>query len=936
MNQSFFARRSFAIMLIACFLMPFLWMGTKRTIRSNRNDVRDWLPDDFQETAVHGWFQKHFPHEQFVLASWEGCTLDDPRLELLARKLVPPQKDDSAGPADALEQTKAEDAEPQYFKSVYTGRSLMDDLQARYPEMTEEQILTRLEGSLIGKDHNKTCLVVTLTEEAKGKNLRPMLEKVRRLARECNIEPPKPQAAGNPFVRAIDNTAAFFGELVFGRKVPQEGIKLGGPPVDNVAIDIEGERTLFRLAGLSLFVGLVISWLCFRSVRLTVMVFFTAILATGTGMAAVFFSGQTCDAVLLSMPSLVFVLAISASIHIVNYYHDAIREHGLDGACQRGLAHGWGPCTIAALTTALGLGSLLASHVVPISKFGVYSAVGVMATLFWVFLFLPAWLHYWPSRRYAEQHASQDDATASEARILKFWRRVGGLVIRHNGWVAAGCLVVMVFFAVGVARVKTSIKLMKLFSADAEIIAHYGWLEHHIGPLVPMEVVIRVDNRNCRLSFVERMRLAQAVEEAVESLDEVGGALSAATFAPDIQPDGSQGGVLERIGGFDRRRLRDKILSKRLAKYRKQFREYLTVDTDVALADEALDPTLEELGITGPVTQTLRARKLVTLRAIESYGRDDSPRGPGKPLQERLTSIRGISPGEAGEIAARLDAWRTAHGEELWRVSARVEALSDLDYGYFVDRLVEVVEPVLDSYRETGVQGIEATYTGMVPLVYKTQHELMRGLFESLALAFVLIAFVMMIVLRSPTAGLLSMLPNLFPVVVIFGILGWTRILVDIGSMMTASVALGVAVDDTIHYLTWFRKGLDAGRDRKAAAMLAYERCGTAMTQTTVIGGLGLAVFAFSTFTPTQRFGMLMLMLLFAALIGDLVFLPAVLCGPAGRFFRTSKKARRRRPPQGDQPAEPASDQVVALPIGEVSAPSTVRHARTHRSHNAL
>ena len=63
------------------------------------------------------------------------------------------------------------------------------------------------------------------------------------------------------------------------------------------------------------------------------------------------------------------------------------------------------------------------------------------------------------------------------------------------------------------------------------------------------------------------------------------------------------------------------------------------------------------------------------------------------------------------------------------------------------------------------------------------------------------------------------------------------------------------------------------------------------MTQTTAIGGLGLFVFALSSFTPTQRFGTLMLALLTAALVGDLIFLPAILAGPLGRFFDVGRRA---------------------------------------------
>ena len=96
---------------------------------------------------------------------------------------------------------------------------------------------------------------------------------------------------------------------------------------------------------------------------------------------------------------------------------------------------------------------------------------------------------------------------------------------------------------------------------------------------------------------------------------------------------------------------------------------------------------------------------------------------------------------------------------------------------------------------------------------------------------------------------------------------------------------MGVAVDDTIHFLTWYRQALKKGLERLEAIKVAYAKVATAMTQTTLIAGFGLSAFAFSTFTPTQRFGTLMLFLLAAALIGDLVILPAVLASPLGKYF---------------------------------------------------
>jgi hypothetical protein len=101
---------------------------------------------------------------------------------------------------------------------------------------------------------------------------------------------------------------------------------------------------------------------------------------------------------------------------------------------------------------------------------------------------------------------------------------------------------------------------------------------------------------------------------------------------------------------------------------------------------------------------------------------------------------------------------------------------------------------------------------------------------------------------------------------------------------------------------------LDAGLARVEAIRGAYRRVARAMAQTTAIGGLGMAVFALSTFTPTQRFGTLMLVLMAAALVGDLVFLPALLVGPLGRLFGRGKKDKTRQVECKTQPAEPPSD----------------------------
>jgi predicted RND superfamily exporter protein len=113
---------------------------------------------------------------------------------------------------------------------------------------------------------------------------------------------------------------------------------------------------------------------------------------------------------------------------------------------------------------------------------------------------------------------------------------------------------------------------------------------------------------------------------------------------------------------------------------------------------------------------------------------------------------------------------------------------------------------------------------------------------------------------------------------------------------MTASVALGMAVDGTFHFLTFFRQALrgSAVAGRVAAVHEAYRHSAGALAQSALVCGIGILAFAASPFAPTRRFAWMLSLLVFAALVGDLVVLPALLTTRAGRWFRP---AGRRGPP---------------------------------------
>ena len=90
-RSTFFARHSRAIVVLVGLAFPFVVYGSIVAMQSNHNDIQEWLPVSFEETQEYNRFQRQFASDTFVLASWEGCTLDDSRLRrVLPRRRATP------------------------------------------------------------------------------------------------------------------------------------------------------------------------------------------------------------------------------------------------------------------------------------------------------------------------------------------------------------------------------------------------------------------------------------------------------------------------------------------------------------------------------------------------------------------------------------------------------------------------------------------------------------------------------------------------------------------------------------------------------------------------------------------------------------------------------------------------------------------------------
>ena len=175
--------------------------------------------------------------------------------------------------------------------------------------------------------------------------------------------------------------------------------------------------------------------------------------------------------------------------------------------------------------------------------------------------------------------------------------------------------------------------------------------------------------------------------------------------------------------------------------------------------------------------------------------------------------------------------------------------------------------------------GDEATlqYSGISHLFVRMTENLSRGQIYSYGAAFLMVFFMMIAVLKSLRLGLLSMIPNLLPIIVTLGLMGALQINLDFITLLIACIAIGIAVDDTIHFLVRFKREFEKHGTYEMASRKTLQSSGRAMLFTTLILCGGFLMFLPSKMVSIALFGGLVAFTVFMALVADFVIMPAIL-----------------------------------------------------------
>lgn len=329
------------------------------------------------------------------------------------------------------------------------------------------------------------------------------------------------------------------------------------------------------------------------------------------------------------------------------------------------------------------------------------------------------------------------------------------------------------------------------------------------------------------------------------------------TFDPD-HPEVAHMRIIEdQLGGF---------VPMEIVLTSSQPRWYLTADAWRKMVElqDFVDGQAGVLQTRSPVDLFAEIDRRLPGEPLSSASTDD-----GAGLEARLRTIQRLQNRYAAQGAVRRFA--TANGKQI-RLLIRIR---DSGTNFNLRLASSLQQKLSELFPESGP--VRPRLTGDAYVAAVALNGFIYDLLYSLLGVTALIFVVMGILLKSPRLGIISVAPNVAPLVVTLGYLNLRGYALNMGNVIVFAISLGVAVDDTIHFLARFRKEDRSGRSLREAVRRTCLGTGRAVLVTTILIVAGLAILLLSNFVPTRRFAELATVTMISALLGDLLILPALL-----------------------------------------------------------
>ena len=573
---------------------------------------------------------------------------------------------------------------------------------------------------------------------------------------------------------------------------------LAGPTVVNAELDRMSKQDMTRLTPFMFVLSLVVLGCLFRRISgvLIPMAMVSLCLVWITGCFVL--CGQTMNMISNMLHPLTFIIALSASIHLINhYYHESTASTSVENAIYNTLQNVGIPILMTTITTIVGFISLATSSIPPVLITGLFMSGCAALTFFMSMICLPVLLSFIPIKGHTcvstcprengdgrDSHYAEKDIKGERA-FNTFFSLLGHFAVRYKGITLSCALAAGLFFLWGISKLKVESDIMASFPKNSLIAKDNNYIESRLMGLLPVEIIAE-----------------------------------AANDASILQP-----GVLNNIVTLQR--------------YLKGFPE---ITNSLSVADyiqktHQIVKGSKQYPYSIPTTEK-EAADYVKLASV--YGNKYMNSLYSKELRDA-------------------------------RISVRMKQVGSGRYREIINSIKEYIRSHLDTTI------LSWHITGIVPLLINVQDNILWSEIQSFSLAFLLTFVSTAVALKSVKIGLISIIPNLLPITITLGFMGLTGMKLDAATIMIASIALGISVDNTIHIFYRFKKEISIDGDYSKAVCHTLQGVGRTALFTSLSAAFGFIVFSFSGFKPIQYFGVLTSITILNAIIADLLISPSCL-----------------------------------------------------------
>lgn len=517
------------------------------------------------------------------------------------------------------------------------------------------------------------------------------------------------------------------------------------------------------------------------------------------------------------------VLTMSLTIHLIVRYRELILQN--PDADQRTLVHDTvtamvTPCFYNSLTTIAGFSSLVYADIVPVVSFGYMMTAGVAVSFIFTFLFFPASLMLMAK------------PPALPPRRIKFALPL--LLARfteaHRRTILVLAAIALAISAVGLTRLTVENSFINYFKESTEIYQGMTVIDRQLGGTTPLDVIVNL----------EAPAPASSTRAAVSSPD----SNAEAAAEPPVGIDSGDFDEFDDFDGFDE--FADEIPSKY---WFTPFRMKRVVEIH-----DYLDG-LPEIGKVLSLGSMMKiAERLTGGRELDSF---------------ELSLIYNEIPDDYRELL--ITPYVSVENDQV-RFFVRVkDSEKSLRRNELISRIGSDLVDKL-GYPEESVRltGMMILYNNMLQSLFDTQIQ---------TLSFVLLVLMVMffILFRSLRIAVIAIFPNLLSIAVVLGFMGWMSIPLDIMTITIASISVGIAVDDTIHFIYRFKSEIAGEKNYIQAMHRSHNSIGFAMFYTSITIIIGFSILTLSNFIPTVLFGLLIGLAMLIAIISALTLLPALI-----------------------------------------------------------